>query len=1161
MKTKILKVLMVSAIVIKAVYADTQVMGIDKFNDSQKTLEQYVKNNKNHILGNEHLLPIINLRMQKRDKQLENQKIQAENVIQGSSTYTVGSLGNCNFSTLQAAINAAGSGDVIKVMNITFNNNNAVINVSNKSLTIIGGYMNCNVVSLTQGRTTLDGAGMFFPDSIVEVTDVNGAAEVTFRHFVFKNGQDDSDYGGGIEISGKVNATNQERVIVNLSDVIIESNTSTNGGGVHITNGKLILDENSVIKANTANSFGGGIHCTDGDVTVKGDSIIGKDTAQAIGNQALIGGGLYLDSCGLFQDTTGDLLSGYTGGYISGNSALLGGGVAFYNNSTATLLGYKAQINLNSANNGAGLYIYSGYFYGFNASVKGNQAVKGGGVYLLNGAFSLRRNNSFPCRGKCTELSENTASDKGAAIYNFNGVASNNITLDGVWVENNTATVDAAVIGSSSSPEGTYSIKNSMILNNSITDSASPDINALFDISGSVDFSMDLSTLSGSQSANPTDSAVFNFSTSGSISLDDSIMGGNSSNFSLALGTSAAFISSNNNYFQFGGSSWNTDPLFLVPGSNYHIRSDSPAIDAGPTGSQLDIDGESRGGLDNPADIGADEANLRVGINGGICNYSSIALAIAAAQSGDTIYIPKGNYIEIIGLIDKDLTLLQSDATCENEQISAISSDLIVDGYNSFNSAGGLVTIAPDTNVIINNMTLQKAKANFGGIIYVDSGASLVLNNTDIKLGFATRYGGGIRSHGDVTLINSKIVSNTATSIDSNDAQSGGGIALSTTGSLLIEGSTTFVSNNAMSNGGAIYAQGSVMLTDSVQIYANSAVLGAGVYITNFAALTLSNASFIGSPDFSNIASQDGGGIYCANAVVTLNNGARITGNDADNGAGIYANSCTISLNDIAKIGGDLANGNNAFTFGGGIYMTNNSSLNMVNSTEISYNSSQSGGGLYLRDNSAVVTINNAHIANNSAVYGGGVYIYAGEVIFNTSLFYGNSASIFGAAVRARFSNTTINNSVFYGNIGTQLFQVGLNDNFTINDSTMVSNSSNNLFEANTDSSIIINLNNSILSGFNALELPVNATVNTSCMFDSTGSIGSSISPLFVDAANNDYHLQSTSGIINRCSSGTISDFDGSPRPVGTGSTPYDAGAFENQTPGVSDLIFINGFN
>jgi hypothetical protein len=52
--------------------------------------------------------------------------------------------------------------------------------------------------------------------------------------------------------------------------------------------------------------------------------------------------------------------------------------------------------------------------------------------------------------------------------------------------------------------------------------------------------------------------------------------------------------------------------------------------------------------------------------------------------------------------------------------------------------------------------------------------------------------------------------------------------------------------------------------------------------------------------------------------------------------------------------------------------------------------------------------------------------------------------------------------------------------------------------------------------------------------------------PLFVDAAAGDYHIQADSAARDRANNiGYAVDFEGDPRPMGSGSTPYDLGADE----------------
>ncbi len=131
------------------------------------------------------------------------------------------------------------------------------------------------------------------------------------------------------------------------------------------------------------------------------------------------------------------------------------------------------------------------------------------------------------------------------------------------------------------------------------------------------------------------------------------------------------------------------------------------------------------------------------------------------------------------------------------------------------------------------------------------------------------------------------------------------------------------------------------------------------------------------------------------------------------------------------------------------------------------------------------------------------------------------------------------------------------NVEWTLRDSTLVAETSTNLFFAG-GSNIQSNMDNTLLSGFTDTA-PSGLLINATCILDSTGELGSSASPLFIDAANHDYQLQATSAAIDQCATGTFSDFNGNPRPVGFGMTQYDIGAFEFQTSQDPDVLFADG--
>jgi hypothetical protein len=93
--------------------------------------------------------------------------------------------------------------------------------------------------------------------------------------------------------------------------------------------------------------------------------------------------------------------------------------------------------------------------------------------------------------------------------------------------------------------------------------------------------------------------------------------------------------------------------------------------------------------------------------------------------------------------------------------------------------------------------------------------------------------------------------------------------------------------------------------------------------------------------------------------------------------------------------------------------------------------------------------------------------------------------------------------------------------------------------------------------------------VNNSSPFVGTNDVGiQQGAPTFVDSANGDYHLKSTSLGVNYAPAGISTvDLDGKPRVVNLpGVTdvfgPMDLGAYEIQSVcAVSDTIFCDGFD
>ncbi|MEJ7875757.1 MAG: choice-of-anchor Q domain-containing protein [Solirubrobacterales bacterium] len=260
-----------------------------------------------------------------------------------------------------------------------------------------------------------------------------------------------------------------------------------------------------------------------------------------------------------------------------------------------------------------------------------------------------------------------------------------------------------------------------------------------------------------------------------------------------------------------------------------------------------------------------------------------------------------------------------------------------------------------------------------------------------------TDAGGGIQSRGELTVLDSKIVSNHA-------VHGGGGIsalgALTVTHSVIA--SNEVLSGNGVYGGAGIGARGELKLSDVTVRGNTSGNSGGGVLWS--AGFGNSNATLQGVSVMGNDAGTSGGGLYLE--AVSGNRAtiakSTIAGNDAgQRGGGVYTAAelrivkSTLNGNDAGTNGGGIANvteggglpgaltmendtvaGNSAGSFGGGIDVYDGATATLNNVTVV-YNDADSdslgpgqGGGVQNGSAAGAVTLDNSLIALNSGVSG-----------------------------------------------------------------------------------------------------------------------------------------------------------------------------------------------
>lgn len=287
------------------------------------------------------------------------------------------------FATIQAAVNAASSGDEIRVAAGTYTDVNTASGVTQTV------YLNKSVV-LRGGFTTTDWTEPD-PDVNLSIIDpagqgrgiyIGGAISPTVEGFVIRNGRAPGDANGG----GIYNAAGNP--ILRRNTIHANSTGSGSGGGIY-DGGSALIEYNEVY-SNSA-GFGAGIFALAGTADIRFNAIYS--------NAATTNGG------GLRSDNGARLINGNT---IFSNTADVGAGLT--NVLGAARIWNNIFHHNQAASRGGGIALgVSAPQIWHNTLVENTAAITGGGIYIAAGGATPSISNTI--------IVSNTATT-GGAIYN-----------------------------------------------------------------------------------------------------------------------------------------------------------------------------------------------------------------------------------------------------------------------------------------------------------------------------------------------------------------------------------------------------------------------------------------------------------------------------------------------------------------------------------------------------------------------------------------------------------------------------------------------------------------------------------------------------------------------------------------------------------------------
>ncbi|MBU0754557.1 MAG: SUMF1/EgtB/PvdO family nonheme iron enzyme, partial [Planctomycetes bacterium] len=548
--------------------------------------------------------------------------------------------------------------------------------------------------------------------------------------------------------------------------------------------------------------------------------------------------------------------------------------------------------------------------------------------------------------------------------------------------------------------------------------------------------------------------------------------------------------------------------------------------------------------------------------------YSTIQEAIDAAVNGDTVLVASGTYPENIDFLGKAITVKSSDGaevtmidgggagsvvTFKNRE----GGDTELKGFSITNgnaANGGGIFCYYSSPVISDNVIVNNTADLDGGGIFCKFFSNPTIKRNTISENSAQDEGGGICCY----FSSSPMI--TENTISENSANDGGGICcLKNTTPAITK--NTISRNQAYNNGGGIGCMESSANIKNNMIMENTASKSGGIGCWFY------SSAIITDNTISENSAGEGGGIGCYTASPTITNNtiSRNTAGDSAGGIICYDESSPIITNNIVS---ENSTGGGA----GGIYCCYHSLPIITANTIIENSAAGDAGGIFCLDN-CHLTITDNTISDNSA--GGdaaGIYCHTSSPTIKNNSILSNSAGRDAGGIFCFYSYyAIITNNIISRN--TALDNAGgiychSNSSPTITNNTILENSADNAGGGircyKKSSPVVVNTvlrNNTSQEG---PEIQVSYQSVPAIRFSNVKGGLDSISvepdstlvwgdgmideePLFVDAANGDYHLTRLSPCRDTGDNNAITepyDFEGDPRIAWGGTVDMGADEF-----------------
>jgi|GEM_PF-392566 len=807
----------------------------------------------------------------------------------------------------------------------------------------------------TATGTAGSGGGLFSTGGAVTLTDTRILNNTSMRA------------GGGIEVVDG---------LMNLVDVELSFNTTAsapgNGGGLHVTgtNGTVVTITDGRVEGNTAAREGGGLWGQRGSIlNVTGTDILGNIAQGAAADDG--GGGLFnnggtmtiIDAMILNNSATG---AGGSGGGLQN----IAGGVV-----TISGTRFEANVSMRAGgaiedNAGGSITITDSDLVG---NTTGNSPGNGGGIHITGpGTVSITD----------SDVSRNVAGNEGGGLWN-SGAGTMNITDTSVAFNN--APDGGGLFAQAGA--GNMTVVNSTIGLNTADNGAGVQIEGGTNTFLHVTIASNTAAVVG---------GGFNV-TAGIVNLANSLIGDNAAgtapDYNGAITTSIGLF--------LEDTTGATGPV-VAPGNvlgqdpqlmSYARTGDrtrtflpmagSPALDAANAGAAaiVPLDQRNTARVAATADIGSVERQPLAETQIDVTTFADVV------NAADGVTSLREAIIMANGIAGPNIIGLQNGTYA-----------LAIAGIGEDAAATGDLDLTDE--ILLTGVGRGFSMIDAAGL---DRGLHLIgvpaeLEEFDIVNGLADNGGGLENSAGTLDAFRVAFTDNTANGLPG----SGGGLRNDVGGSINLE-QVVFFNNTANRAGGGIEdisGTAANTLLDVDFFNNNAGVAPATAAPGNGGAIHISGAGdmdITGGLVNGNVAAAEGGGFWNSIGTMTVTDTSFI-GNDAqgapaDQGGGaLFNNGGTLNLIDVLA----TFNAASGAAGSGGVLLSTNGLVTIVNSRLLASNASRAGGAIELIE--GTLSLDDSELAFNSTGpapgNGGGIHITGGaNATINDSLINDNIAS------------------------------------------------------------------------------------------------------------------------------------------------------------------------